>query len=83
MSRRNVWQLPCETVLNGGLPALPLAPFADVAATNIPAGIWRIDERIPAEAENSAQVDELWMATSILMGLRYNEVSICTFRKSA
>ena len=64
-----VWEIPVETLLEGGIGTLPLAPLAKVTPNQIPAVVRRMQERL--ETEPGPNIDELWMATRILLGLRY------------
>jgi len=68
-----VWELPVETVLNAGHSVLPLAPISDVRRDQLPAVIGRIKERFATLAD-PAKSAELWTATKVLMGLRYDKV---------
>ncbi len=65
-----VWQLPPETFLRGGLGILPLAPLSAVAEGELPGVIWRMDDRIRAEA-TPAEAGALWTTADVLMGMRY------------
>jgi predicted transposase YdaD len=65
-----VWELPVETVLQAGLSVLPLAPISAVREDELPAVIARMKQRLDAEPD-LATVGELWTATKVLMGLRY------------
>ena len=64
--------MPVEILLTGGLATLPLAPVAAVAREELPSVIRRMDERITAEVASEGEQEELWTATFLLMGLRYN-----------
>jgi hypothetical protein len=68
-----VWELPVETVLSAGPSVLPLAPISDVRRDRLPAVIERMEERFATQADPS-KIGELWTATRVLMGLRYDEV---------
>lgn len=65
-----VWELPVETVLKAGISVLPLAPISAVRENELPAVIERMKQRLDAEAD-PATVAELWTATKVLLGLRY------------
>lgn len=65
-----VWELPVEVVLAGGLATLPLAPIAAVTPAGLPAVVGRIRDRLAAEA-SEADAAEMWVATGILMTLKY------------
>lgn len=68
-----VWQLDVEQILSGGLSLLPFAPIARVTEAELPRVIQAMDRRIESEATNGTEAAELWTATNVLMGLRYNE----------
>jgi predicted transposase YdaD len=67
-----VWQLPVESLLTGGLGTLPLAPISDVAKEDVPGVIRQMKQRL-AQPQARARAPELWTATRILLGLRYDE----------
>ena len=67
-----VWQLNVDELLTGDLGTLPLAPISAVRPADIPRVIQTMQARIDSEASNDAEAAELWTATNILMGLRYN-----------
>jgi len=62
-----VWQLPVESLLAGGLGTLPLAPISGVREAELPRVIRRKGERLRHEG----RARELWVATRVLLGLRY------------
>jgi predicted transposase YdaD len=66
-----VWQEPPESFLDGGVGLLPLAPLSDVREADLPDVVRRMAERINREPRPRA--DKLWMATYLLMGLRYTD----------
>jgi predicted transposase YdaD len=66
-----IWERPVDELLNGGIGVLPLAPLADVGRARLPEIIRRIDERFAEELPPS-DVGDLWSATMVLMGLRYD-----------
>lgn len=68
-----VWELSVETVLSAGPSVLPLAPISDVRKDQLPTVVKRMEERFAALADPS-KIGELWTATKVLMGLRYDEV---------
>lgn len=68
-----VWELPVETVLSAGPSVLPLAPISDVPKSRLPWVIKRMEERF-AKLDDPSRAGELWTATSVLMGLRYDKV---------
>jgi hypothetical protein len=72
-----VWEVPAEKWLSGGLGLLPLAPLGDVRPQELPAIIAQIKQRL-GRALPARQKAELWSATYILMGLRYERPLIET-----
>jgi len=66
-----VWQLPVETLLSGGFGTLPLAPISAVTREEVSAVIERIKERLRGRREQALAKD-LWTATYILLGMRYD-----------
>jgi hypothetical protein len=71
-----VWQVPPETWLAGGLGLVPLAPLGDVQPAQLPAVIAQMKQRLDREAPPTQA--ELWSATYILMGTRYEQALIRT-----
>jgi predicted transposase YdaD len=67
-----VWQRPVDELLNGGLGLLPLAPLAAVERDQLPSVVDRMAERLAQEA-GPDEAGNLWSATLLLMGLRYDE----------
>jgi hypothetical protein len=71
-----VWQVPPEQWLSGGLGLVPLAPLGNVRSEELPAVIAQMKRRFePAE---SRLASELWSASFILMGLRFEQALIQT-----
>jgi predicted transposase YdaD len=68
-----VWELPVETILSAGPSVLPLAPISYVHKGQLSAVIKRMQERLATLSDHS-KVGELWTATKMLMGLRYDKV---------
>ena len=65
-----VWKIPAEELLNIGPSTWPLAPIGAVTTEELPGVIQRLKKKLEApEYENLA--GQLWTATDILMGLRY------------
>ncbi len=64
------WEKSADSVLEGGLGTLPLAPLSNVAPALLPGVISEMRRRIDAEA-TTADAAMLWTATYVLMGLRY------------
>jgi predicted transposase YdaD len=65
-----IWELPVEKVLSAGITVLPLAPISAVRQNELPAVIERMNKRLDAESDQ-ATIGELWTATCVLLGLRY------------
>ena len=72
-----VWEVPAARWLSGGLGVLPLAPLGAVQEAELPAVIAQIKERLDREVPQR-QAAELWSATYILMGVRFEEALIQT-----
>lgn len=70
-----IWERPVDELLNGGIGVLPLAPLADVERARLPEIVRRIDQRFAEEAPPS-DVGDLWSATMVLMGLRYDSTEV-------
>jgi hypothetical protein len=68
-----VWEVPVETILRAGPSVLPLAPLSDVQVNRLPNVIERMKQRFDRLSDRS-QVPELWTATRVLMGLRYDKI---------
>jgi predicted transposase YdaD len=65
-----VWEFPVATVLQAGISLLPLAPISAVGQNELLAVIQQIRKRLDAETDQGI-VGELWTATKVLLGLRY------------
>jgi predicted transposase YdaD len=65
-----VWELPAERLLTGGLGILPLSVLTDEAVAAPEGVVRRIRLRLDSEATPPEAAD-LWAATKVLMGLRY------------
>lgn len=72
-----VWELPAAELLAGDIATLPLAAIARVSDQELRAVIHRIGERIENEA-GPGEAGDLWMATSMLLGLTHSRESIRT-----
>lgn len=64
-----VWELDVESILNGELSILPLAPLADVPEESIPDVFRRIDERVMRETETPTAC-MIMVSTLLLAGMR-------------
>jgi len=67
-----VWELPVERLLEGGWGTLPLAPLSAVSKHDLPEVLGRMKERLNAPSA-PPQAKDLWTATFVLMGLRYDQ----------
>jgi hypothetical protein len=70
-----VWELPVAPLLAGGLGTLPLAPVSAVTEQELPGIIAQMKARLSAPGVPPATKD-LWTATYILMGLRYEQALV-------
>ncbi|MGE3912527.1 MAG: hypothetical protein AB7K36_24410 [Chloroflexota bacterium] len=70
-----LWQHPVEGLLNGSLGVLPMAPLAAVRPAEPPAILRQVARRVRQEAPPTI-ADELWAATFLLLGLRYDERTV-------
>jgi hypothetical protein len=70
-----IWERPVDEVLAAGLTVLPLAPVSNVAAEQVPSVLLAMSDRMAQETSRE-QAAMLWIATRILMGLRYEEKQI-------
>ena len=66
-----VWELSPDLVLAGGLGTLPLAPVTAVGRADLPGVIDHMRARLDREVP-PATAGELWYATRVLLGLRYD-----------
>lgn len=70
-----VWQVLPQEWLSGGVGLLPLAPLGAAEPEQLPAVIARMKQRLDREVPPREAAD-LWSATYILMGLRYDEAVV-------
>lgn len=69
-----VWELPPAAFLNGPLGLLPLAPMSGMAEPEVELpGVVRQMETRMREVDEPELKNRLWIATYVLMGLRYNQ----------
>jgi predicted transposase YdaD len=68
-----VWELPVDRLLTAGVGLLPLAPVADVEPEALPQVIDRMAQRFDREVPR-AEAAELWTATYVLVGLKYDRM---------
>jgi hypothetical protein len=77
-----VWQVPARQWLTGGLGLVPLAPLGEVSAQQLPQVIAQMKRRLDREATPRLAKD-LWSATYLLMGLRYEQPLVRTLLEGA
>lgn len=65
-----LWERPVDELLGGGIGILPLAPLV-VEPAQVPAVIEHMQERLD-RAASVLEARELWSATLLLLGLRYD-----------
>ena len=70
-----VWDHDVEGFLNCGLSLLPFAPLANLGATRLPDVIRRMQEIISREAD-AGTAAQLWTASKIMMGLKFDSVMV-------
>lgn len=72
-----VWELSPDTLLEGELATLPLAPIAAASVEELPDIIHRIRRRLEANA-SLPEARHAWAATYLLLGLKYSPELIDT-----
>lgn len=70
-----VWKLPVESLLEGGLGTLPLAPISAITAEQLPGVLERMKERLGRPRVRS-HAGKILGAAYVLMGLRYEQALI-------
>jgi hypothetical protein len=70
-----VWEVPVEQWLTASVGLLPLAPLGQVSENHLPAVIGAMKQRLKGEVSRN-EAAELWSATYILMGLRFQPAVI-------
>jgi hypothetical protein len=70
-----IWEEPVETLLEGPLGTLPLAPISDVEPRRLPDVLRRLARRLEGEAD-PARSARLLSATGILLGMRHPQIAI-------
>ena len=70
-----VWEMSPETLLACGWGTLPLAPISRVREQELPAILEQMRERLNATSAPPFS-KELWTATLVLMGLRFDEALV-------
>jgi predicted transposase YdaD len=70
-----LWERPVDELLRGSLGVLPMAPLAEVEPSRLPDILRLLEERFSHETDPTL-VGELWSATFLLLGLRYDRGTI-------
>jgi predicted transposase YdaD len=70
----NLWERPVDELLTGGLGVVPLAPLAAFEPARLPQILDDLNQRFEQEAPSAAA--DLWAATALLMGVRYDRGAI-------
>ena len=70
-----VWRLAPDVLLQGGPGTLPLAPISAVTERELPGVIQKMKQRLDPRKQR-ARVERLWVATYVLMGLRYEQALV-------
>lgn len=70
-----VWEHDVEGFLTCGLSLLPFAPLANLGATQLPDVIRRMKEIISKDAD-AGTAAQLWTASKILMGLKFDSAMV-------
>jgi predicted transposase YdaD len=68
-----VWELPVQRMLSAGVGVLLLAPVSDVSRAKVAAVIEQMAQRFRQEVPRAVEA-ELWTATNVLVGLRYDKL---------
>jgi predicted transposase YdaD len=68
----HLWERPVDELLAAGLGVLPLAPLAAYGPARLPEIIDVLDDRFEQESPSPSVTGELWAATLLLMGIRYD-----------
>jgi hypothetical protein len=69
-----LWERPVAELLGGSLAVLPLAPLAAIPRGHLPQVLDYLGHRFEREAPSVA--GDLWAATALLMGVRYDRNAI-------
>ncbi len=64
-----LWKEPAESFLNAGVDLVPFAPLSDVDEQQLPELVRKMGDRI--NPLPPARAGKLWLASYLLMGLRY------------
>jgi predicted transposase YdaD len=69
-----LWERPVEELLGGSVGILPLAPLAAIPRGRLPQVLDQLGDRFEQETRSTAS--DLWAATALLMGVRYDRTVI-------
>ncbi len=70
-----VWELPVQSLLQGGLERLALAPVSAVGEAELPGLLRQMKQRV-ARMRDRGRLGRWWKAVYVLMGLRYDQVVV-------
>lgn len=69
-----LWELSPESLLQGGLGLLPLAPVTEPDEAKLPRLVRQMESRL--NKEGGHLVNDLWAATFVLLGLQHDEAVV-------
>jgi predicted transposase YdaD len=67
-----VWELPVQSLLQGGLGRLALAPVSAVNEADLPGVLREMKQRV-ARVRDRGRLGRWWTAVYVLMGMRYQD----------
>jgi hypothetical protein len=70
-----VWEVAAARFLEGPVGGLPLAPISAITEAELPGVVGRMKERL-GQGVPPAQVEEVWTAATVLMGLRWSQALV-------
>ena len=70
-----VWELPVQSLLQGGLGRLALAPVSAVRESELPGVLREMKQRV-ARVRDRGRLGRWWTAVYVLMGLRYQDALV-------
>jgi hypothetical protein len=70
-----VWELPVQSLLQGGLGRLALAPVSAVNEAELPGVLREMKQRV-ARVRDRGRLGRWWTAVYVLMGMRYQDAVV-------